>query len=35
LRCESLCQMRFACADRTFNRDVAELQGAPMISSRL
>ena len=33
-RREPLRECRFACADRTFDRDVAELQGAPMISSR-
>ena len=33
-RRQPLCQRGFACADRTFHREVAELQGAPMISSR-
>ena len=33
-RAEPLGQRRFAGADRTFDRDVAEVQGAPMISSR-
>ena len=31
---EPFSEQRFTRADRTFNRDVAELQGAPMISSR-
>ena len=33
-RAEPLGQRRFARADRSFDRDVAELQGGPMISSR-
>src|SRR5262249_36615902 len=33
-RRQPLCQRGFACADRTFHGEVAELQGAPMISSR-
>ena len=33
-RAEPLCQRGLAGADRSFDRDVAELQGAPMISSR-
>ena len=33
-RRQPLCQRGFAGADRTFHREVAELQGAPMISSR-
>src|SRR5512143_704145 len=32
--CEPLCERGLACTNRSFDRDVAELQGATMISSR-
>src|SRR4026208_102388 len=34
-RSKSFGQLCFSCADRTFDRDVAEVQSAPMISSRV